>query len=549
MAQSPADLVLQGGKIVAVDRSQPTAQALAVREDRIVAIGNNATVAKYIGEDTRLIDLNGRLAIPGIIEGHGHFVSLGQSMLVLDLRSAKSWQNVIAKVQEAVISTQPGEWIVGRGWHQEKWERPPRANVDGYPVHTSLSAISPNNPVLLTHASGHMCFANEAAMRIAGVDSTTDDPSGGTIVRDPSGNPIGIFRETAQSLITRAKHASDKLVSQEIQHRRTLQAIELATGECLKHGVTSFQDAGSSFALIDVFKRLADEGRLKVRLWVMVRDNNDLLARQLVHYRTIGQGHHYLTVRAIKRSIDGALGAHGAWLLAPYDDLLSSTGLNTTSINSLRRTAQLAMRHDFQLCVHAIGDRANRETLDIFEEAFQRDSDKKDRRWRIEHAQHLHKDDIPRFAEMGVIASMQGIHCTSDAVFVIQRLGARRAKAGAYVWRHLLDSGALVTNGTDAPVERIDPLACFHASVTRKLPSGVTFFPDQRMTRDEALYSYTLGAAHAAFEEDLKGSLTVGKLADIVVLSHDITSCPAEEITKARVDYTIVGGRIRYSAN
>ena len=314
VAQEPADLVLQGGNIVTVDRAQPTAPALAVREDRIVAVGSNADVAKYIGKNTNLIDLNGRLVVPGFIEGHGHFVSLGQSMLVLDLRSARSWQDVISEVQQAVRRGRPGEWIVGRGWHQEKWESPPRPNVDGYPIHVSLSAISPNNPVLLTHASGHMCFANREAMRVAGVAATTDDPPGGTIVRDPSGDPIGIFRETAQSLITRAKQASDEFLSQGIRDRRTLQAIELATKECLRHGVTSFQDAGSSLALIDVFKRLADEGRLKVRLWVMVRDNNDVLALQLARYRTIGHGDHYLTVRrnqAVDRRCPGS-----AWRMA-----------------------------------------------------------------------------------------------------------------------------------------------------------------------------------------------------------------------------------------
>jgi hypothetical protein len=315
----------------------------------------------------------------------------------------------------------------------------------------------------------------------------------------------------------------------------------------LAKGVTSFQDAGSSFDTIDVFRNLADQGQLPVRLWVMVRDGNDHLARQLSDYRMIGRGNNRLTVRGIKRSIDGALGSHGAWLLEPYDDLPNSAGLNTSSIESIRETARLARRHGFQLCVHAIGDRANRETLDLFEGMLESNPDAPSLRWRIEHAQHLHPQDIPRFAHLGVIASMQGVHCISDAVYVTQRLGQRRAQSGAYVWRSLLDSGAVVINGSDAPVEDVNPIDSFYASVTRRLPSGVAFHTEQCMTRTEALRSYTLDAAYAAFEEDLKGSLTPGKLADLVVLSGDILTCSDEEILQAEVQYTIVGGKIVFA--
>ena len=282
----------------------------------------------------------------------------------------------------------------------------------------------------------------------------------------------------------------------------------------------------------------------EVRLWVMVRDGNDRLERELEDYRMIGRGNHFLTVRAIKRSIDGALGPHGAWLLEPYEDLSNSTGLNTSTISSIIKTAEIAVQHDFQLCVHAIGDRANRETLNIFEQTFRTFPSDDSRRWRVEHAQHLHPADIPRFSLLGVIASMQGVHCTSDAVYVIQRLGQRRAAEGAYVWRDLLDAGAIVINGTDAPVENLSPIECFHATVTRKLSSGVSFFAEQRMTRKEALKSYTLDAAYAAFEEDVKGSLEPGKLADVTVLSKDILTCPESEILQAKVLGTIVGGTV-----
>jgi predicted amidohydrolase YtcJ len=545
--EKKADLVLLGGKVVTVDAKQPTAEAVAVRGDRIVAIGTDKEVAGFAGDGTKVIRLAGRMVMPGFIEGHGHFVGLGQSMMMLDLRKAKSWDDIVKQVEAAARSAAPGEWIVGRGWHQEKWERKPEPNIDGYPAHAALSKVSPKNPVLLTHASGHMCFANAEAMKLAGVDASTKAPVGGEIVRDKDGQPIGVFRETAQGLVTRARAAAQRDRTPEQRSQDLLKAIELASQECLAKGITSFQDAGSPFETIDVFRKLADDGKLKLRLWVMVRDENDRMARRLADYRQIGRGDNHLTVRAIKRAIDGALGPHGAWLLEPYTDLPGSAGLNTSSIESIRETARLALQHDYQLCVHAIGDRANRETLNLFEEAFKASPGKQDRRWRIEHAQHLHPDDIARFAKLGVIASMQGIHCTSDAVYVTARLGPRRAEQGAYVWRSLLDSGAVVTNGTDAPVEDVSPLECYYATVTRKLPSGVTFYPKQCMTREEALRSYTRDCAYAAFEEDLKGTLSPGKLADLVVLSRDITTCPEEEIRKAKVVYTIVGGKVLYA--
>ncbi len=281
----------------------------------------------------------------------------------------------------------------------------------------------------------------------------------------------------------------------------------------------------------------------------MIRQPNERLAELLPEYRMVGYGDHHLTVRAIKVSVDGALGPHGAWLLEPYADLASSTGLNTTPMSELERTAELALQHDYQLCVHAIGDRANREVLDVYAEAFRRSPEKSDLRWRIEHAQHLHPTDIPRFSELGVIAAMQGIHATSDGPWVIPRLGERRAREGAYVWRSLWDSGALIANGTDAPVEDVDPIASYYATVSRKLADGTVFFPEQRLDRREALRTYTINGAFAAFEEDIKGTLTPGKLADITVFSKNILTIPEDEIPTAEVVYTIVGGRIMYGGD
>jgi hypothetical protein len=540
-----ADLVLRDGKVVTLDDDRPVVQAIALRDDRIVAVGSTEEISPRIGPDTRVIELDGKLVVPGFIEGHGHFVSLGNSKMILDLTPARTWEDVVELVAAAAEETSAGTWIVGRGWHQGKWTRAPQPNVEGYPAHDALSRVTPNHPVMLTHRTGHMLLANAKAMQLAGITRDTEEIASGELLRDGTGKPIGVFRETAGVLIRRAYNRTQRGRSAKQTRDDLLKAIQLATAECLANGVTSFQDAGSSFATVDLFRELAERGELKVRLWVMLDEGNDALARRMTDYRLIGVTKQHLTVRGIKRMFDGALGTHGAWLLEPYDDLPGSKGHNTMGVESLRRTAELARQHGFQLCVHAIGDRANREVLDLFESL---NKDKQDLRWRIEHAQHLHPDDIPRFEQLGVIASMQGVHCTSDAPFVIARLGQRRAKYGAYAWRSLLDAGAIVINGTDAPVESISPIVSFYASVTRKLPNDVAFFPEQRMTRVEALRSYTRDAAYAAFEDKLKGTLSPGKLADMLVLSRDILTVPDAEILDTKILYTIVGGRVLYAA-
>jgi predicted amidohydrolase YtcJ len=542
----PATLVLNQGKIATVDEQKPEAQALAARGDTIVAVGTNQEITAFIGPETRVVDLRGRRAIPGFIEGHGHFTSVGQARIVLNLTTVKNWDEVVAMVKDAAAKARPGEWIRGRGWHQEKWDKRPEPAVEGFPTHHSLSAVSPNNPVVLGHSSGHASFANAKAIELAGVTRKTKNPPGGEILKDAKGEPTGLFRETADDLLDAAYTRAREGMKPEEREAELRREIQLADEEALSKGVTSFQDAGSSFATIDVFKKVASEGKLGLRLWVMIRDTNELMAQNLASYRLVDGFDKQLTTRAIKHTFDGALGSRGAWLLEPYSDLPSSTGLNTIPPATVEETARLAMAHGYQLCVHAIGDRANREVLNIFEAAFKANPDKKEMRWRIEHAQHLNPADIPRFAELGVIASMQGIHCTSDAVFVPARLGAKRSEEGAYVWQKLMKSGAVVSNGTDAPVEDVDPIPNFYATVTRKLKDGSTFYPDQKMSRQEALRSYTRNAAYAAFEEGEKGSLAVGKLADVTVLSQDILSVPEEEIRGARVDYTIVGGKVLY---
>lgn len=540
-----ADLVLHNGRIATVDDSLGEVQALAVQDGRILAVGSSAAILSHVGPDTEVIDLEGRRAIPGFIEGHGHFAGIGNSKLQLDLMTVRSWDEVIAQVAAAVQTAQPGEWILGRGWHQEKWDSAPSPSVKGFPTHAALSAASPNNPVRLTHASGHASFFNAKAMELAGVDRDTPDPPGGEIVKGPDGAPTGIFNETAQWLVGRVA-AEQQEESPEEARLQLRKRFALADAECLSNGVTSFQDAGSSFAMVDALREMADAGELGVRLWVMLRASNEELAERLADYRQIGTGDEHLTVRAVKRWIDGALGSRGAWLLEPYSDLPGSTGLNTSTVESVTETARLCLENGFQLCVHAIGDRANREVLDVYQRSFEAAPEEASLRWRVEHAQHLNPLDIPRFFELGVIASMQGVHCTSDAPYVPARLGDRRAEEGAYVWRKLMDSGAVVSNGTDAPVEDVSPIASYYATVSRMLPDGTRFYPDQRLGRLDALETYTLNCAYAAFEEDLKGSLTPGKLADIVVLDTDILTCPEADIPATKVDYTIVGGRILF---
>lgn len=542
----PADLVLRGGRIVTLEESVPQAQALAARDGRIVAVGSDADIAAYIGSATQVIELDGQFAMPGFIEGHGHFTGIGENKVNLDLIGTTSWDEIVQMVGRAVEKAKPGQWIIGRGWHQEKWISTPQPDVEGFPTHQSLDKVSSKNPVVLTHASGHASFVNARAMELSSITRTTPNPNGGEILKDTKGNPTGLLRETASGLVRRG--AGEPRPTAEEAEARGRHVLELADREVVSKGITTFQDAGSPYQVIDRIKRVIDDGKMHVRLWLMARENNTAtLAAGLDRARVVGYGDNRLTVRAIKLQMDGALGSRGAWLLEPYSDKPDSTGLNTTSIDVVKATAQLAIDHGYQLAIHAIGDRANREVLDIYEDAFKKNGrNGRELRWRIEHAQHLSAADIPRFGLLGVIASMQTVHCTSDAVFVPARLGNARAEEGAYVWQKLMKSGAIVTNGTDAPVEDVDPIPNYYAAVTRRLSNGSVFYEDQKMTRMEALRSYTIQNAFAAFEEDLKGTLSIGKLADITVLTRDITKVPEEEIKQAKVAYTIIGGKVAY---
>jgi predicted amidohydrolase YtcJ len=545
---TPADLVLLHGTVVTVDSTHPDAQALAVRGDTIVAVGTDAEIQRYVGSQTRVIDLHGATAVPGFNEAHGHFMGLGESKMQLDLTKATSWDDIVQMVAAAAKTAKPGTWIQGRGWHQEKWDKPPQPNIEGLPLGDKLAAASPNNPVMLTHASGHAIFVNRKALELAGIGAATKNPPGGEIVRDHQGRAIGMLRDRASGLVNRVLAQSQAGRTADEVRAHDEKAVELAAQDALSKGITTFQDQGESFRTIAFLKDLAANGKMPIRLYAMVRGESvDSMAAHLAEFRTTDFANDHFVVRAIGEvSMDGALGTHSAWFLKPFADLPSSTGLSVVTPDELRQITDLAVKYDYQVAAHAIGDRANRETLDVYEAAFKAHPELKDGRWRIEHAQHLDPADIPRFGRLGVIASMQGIHACSDGPYVVKRLGEQRAKDGAYVWRSLLSSGAVIANGTDVPVEDEAPIPNFHCSVTRQLKDGSLFYPDQKMTRPEALKSYTLNAAYAMFQDDRLGSLRPGKLADITVLDRNIMTVPDDQILGTRVLYTIVGGTVAY---
>lgn len=540
-----ADLIIKNGIVATVDSLNTITEAVAIKNGLILAVGTNNEILKYRGDSTKIIDANENFVMPGFIDSHAHFLGIGKSKLILDLMTVNNFDEIVAIVAQAAENALPGEWIVGRGWHQEKWDPTPKNNVNGYPYHDQLSDASPLNPVYLTHASGHALLANAKAMELAGITSETPNPRGGNIVKDAEGKLTGVFEENAEDLILNVYQDYRNTLTQEQILQEKIHAYELAAEECLSNGITSFHDAGSSFEEIDLIRSLIDDDKIPVRLNVMIYADNNELKDKATDYRIIGYGNNRLTIRSVKKYIDGALGSRGAWLLSPYDDDTTNFGLNVTPLKELKETAEICLENNLQMNTHAIGDRGNREILKIYESAYAK-NDNKDLRWRIEHAQHLSNVDIKKFSELGVIAAMQGIHCTSDAVFVNRRLGAYRAKEGAYVWRKLIDSGAIISNGTDAPVEKVSPIASFYASVTRMLADGTTFYAEQKMTREEALRSYTINGAYASFEENIKGSLTPGKLADLVILSNNLLTCEDSEILSTQVIYTIVGGEVVY---
>ena len=535
-AQSPqpATLILTDAVIHTVDPNRPQAEAVAVRGDRIVFVGSERGAMLYRGPRTQVIDLDGRTVLPGFIDAHAHLASLGNQQLVVDLVRTRSLDEIIDRVRGRAAQAPDGAWIQGRGWDQNDWAD------TRFPDNETLSQAVPDHPVALGRVDGHATFVNDRALEIAGITRDTPDPEGGRIVRDSNGEATGVLVDNAQSLV--GQHIP------ELNRDERIQAIQLAIQECLRWGVTSIHDAGVGPETIDLYKELAGNGRFKLRNYVMISGDEETLERFFENGPQVGVYDDHLTVRSIKMVSDGALGSRGAALLEPYSDEPDNMGLVTTEPERIRRVAVEALKNGWQLNVHAIGDRGNRLVLDAFESAL-KEVPVADHRFRIEHAQVLHWQDIPRFAELDVLPSMQQTHQMSDMYWAIDRIGWTRAR-GAYAWRSLLNTGVVIPSGTDFPVELVNPFRTFLAAIARideeGWPNG-GWFPEERMTRDEALKSMTIWAAYGAFEEDVKGSITAGKLADFVVLSQDIMSIAPERIMDTRVEMTILGGEVVYS--
>ena len=532
--------IFSGGTIYTGEGDQRV-DAVAVRDGVIVAVGALDDVLAAAGEQPQRVDLKGRTLLPGLIESHGHLSGFGHSQQILSLGDVESYQQLVDKVAAAVAEAAPGQWIVGRGWHQSKWSSLGDKVVKGFQTHHALSAVSPNNPVVLGHASGHAVFANAAAMALAGVEQGAAFGGDGEIILDEEGMPTGIFNENAADLI------SDLVPADSLADRK--QQIRLATQAALASGITSFHDAGSDPLDMEALLAMASEGELGLRVYAMLSTSYpELIDEWFEKGPMIDAYDGMLSVRSVKIHADGALGSRGAWLLEQYSDRHGHFGMPTYPMEGVEEMALRGLEKGFQVNVHAIGDRTNREVMDRFATALET-AQGQDHRFRIEHAQHLSLDDIPRFAALGVIASMQAIHMSSDRPWAIDRLGQQRIEEGAYVWQKLLQSGAVVVNGTDVPIEPIDPFACFYASVTRKTLAGTPengYEADQRMTRAQALISYTRDAAYAAFQENSLGTLAVGKWADMAIIDRDIMQVDESAILDTQVVATILAGNVVY---
>lgn len=538
-AQQSADLILANGRIYTVDAARPIATAVAVRGDRILFVGSDVEARALARASTRIIDLQGKTVVPGLIDAHAHLLGLGTSLRRVNLVGATSYAEVVSRVAAWAKTLKPGEWIVGRGWDQTRW------TPNAFPTHEELSRATPNNPVVLSRVDGHAVLANARAMELAGVNARTPDPAGGRILRDASGAPSGVFVDNAESLIDKAIPSS----SRDEKRRAILAAIE----ECNRYGLTGIHDAGQDAATTAIYEELAKAGTFNLRNYVMLSDpggrekalRNPYIARGPQSGLYGGR----LWIRSIKLYADGALGSRGAALLAPYSDEPANSGLLVSPPAHIETMAQLGLARGFQINVHAIGDRGNRIALDAFESALRRNP-KADHRFRVEHAQVINRDDIPRFARLGVIPSMQATHQTSDMRWAEARVGPERIR-GAYAWRSLLNTGVIIPNGTDFPVEEVNPLLTFHAAVTRRDAAGAPaggWFPDEKMTREEALQSMTIWAARAGFQESVIGSIAPGKFADFVVLDRDIMRVPEGELLSARVVSTWLGGKPVYQS-
>jgi hypothetical protein len=533
-----ADTVFKNGNVYTVNERQPRAQAIAVKAGRIIFVGSNADAKKYEGKETRVVDLQGHTVVPGLTDSHNHLIGVGQREMTLNLEGTSSLEDFLAKVKARVDRAKPGEWITGRGWIETFWKPPV------FPTRQDLDRVAPDNPILLRRADGHGAVVNSAALKVAGIDRNSPNPFGGEISKDKTGEPNGMLLDSAQGLVTKHIPATTEA---DIE-----QAVLLGVKREIELGWCQVQDAGGSYDEVALYRKLYEAGKIKLRIYKAVYGPTKDSQRLLREGASVGANDNHLTVRTIKVVLDGALGSRGAALLEPYSDKPDTSGFLTQKEEELLPMLEEALRQGIQVETHAIGDRANRTILDLYEKAMaavppeQRKI--REPRWRVEHAQIVNPVDIPRFAKLGVIPSMQPSHAIGDLHFAPSRLGIKRLE-GAYAWQSFIKSGVIVPGGSDAPVERGEPMIEFYAAVARKDQKGFSgegWHPEQAVSREQALKMFTLWPATAAFEEKLKGSIEVGKLADLTVLSADIMKIPEMEILKTQCLMTVIGGEIVY---
>ena len=555
LKEQPADTLYVNARIYTMDADNTVAEALAIKDGRIIGVGPTASINSRFEAD-RIIDLKGKTVLPGFIDAHAHLLSLGVAKLTLDLVGTSSEAEIADLVKERVAKSSSGLWIRGRGWDQNDWPS------KRFPTHRTLDRVSGDYPVYLARIDGHAVWVNKRTMELAGITKSTPDPAGGKIIRDPQGNPTGVLIDEAMQLVGKIL---PPLTDEEAE-----EALKLAIQECLKYGITCVHDMGVDSRGLDLYKRMIDRGEFPFRVYAAIEAPGEFWNAELSRGPLIGYGGHKLTVRAIKLYVDGALGSRGAALIEPYSDDPGNRGLTVTSEESLRKSVDEALAHGFQVCTHAIGDRGNNIVLNVYEAALRAHA-VRDHRLRVEHAQALYPGDIPRFRSLRVIPSMQPTHCTSDMYWAEARLGATRIRS-AYAWRSLLFTGVIIAGGSDFPVEHPDPLLGIYAAVSRQDQQGVPqnaedvrksfelskegivdpaafeggWYASEKMTVEEAVRSFTGWAAYAGFGEKEMGSIERGKLADFVVLSRDILALNHAEILKTKVERTILGGKEVY---
>src|SRR5256714_5823022 len=535
-----ADVVFINGNVYTANEKQPRAEAVAIKGDRIIFVGSNAGAKSYEGPTTRIVDLHGATTLPGMADAHQHLEGVGFREMTLNLEGITNLQDFLAKVKIKVDEAKPGQWVTGRGWIETFWTPPV------FPTRWDLDKISPNNPVILQRADGHGTVVNSAVLKIAGITKDTPAPFGGEISKDKNGEPNGMLLDAARSLVARHIPPTSRADAE--------RAVVLGVQRDIGLGWTQVQNPGGSYQDIAIYRKLYSEGKIKLRIYKVLSAPGREAQRLLAEGPIIGAYGNRLTVRALKFYADGSLGSRSAALLAPYSDDSKTSGFLTMKAEDVLPVFEEALRKGIQVETHAIGDRGNRFILDEYEKALKAVPPNQRKiaepRWRVEHSQIVNPADIPRFKQLGIIPSMQASHAIGDLHFAPARLGMERLK-GAYAWNSFIKSGVVVAGGSDAPVERGEPMIEFYAAVARKDIrgySGEGWHPEEKVTREQGLKMFTIWPAYVAFEENVRGTIEVGKLADLTVLSADIMKIPEMEILKTHCVMTVIGGEIVFEA-